>query len=144
MVRFDPGNAADGRMGATMSYRLTIEKKDDVLWVTAVGTRALEGVLAMTKDVLAALIENKVTKVLVDVRALEGRLRTMESYEIVDKRFPEFRDRSVITRCSIVDLKAFEHDYRFFENLPMNRGFDLRIFPDPDEALGWLQQERTP
>jgi hypothetical protein len=133
-------SAGDGK---TPSYYLTIEKKDDVLWVRASGTRSLEGVLAITKDILRALVENKVTKVLVDVRSLEGRLRTMESYEIVDKRFPEFRDRRVVARCGIVDLKEFEYSFRLFENLAVNRGFALRIFSDPDKALEWLQREKT-
>ena len=121
-----------------MSYNLTFEKKDDVLWVTAAGTRSFEAVLAMSKDILAALAENKVKKVLIDVRALEGRLGTIDSYEIVDQHFRKIQDRSVITHCAIVDLKEFEHSYRFFENLATNRGFTLRIFPDTDQALAWL------
>jgi hypothetical protein len=125
-----------------MSYDLTIEKKDDVLWVTATGVRSLESVLNMGKEILAALVENKVTKVLVDVRALAGRLGTVESYEIVDEHFAEWRDRTVVTRCSIVDLKAFEQSYRYFENLAVNRGFALRIFSDADQAFRWLQQAK--
>lgn len=126
-----------------MSYHLTIEKKDDVLWVTATGDRSLEAVLAMGREILAALVENKVTKALVDVRALAGRLGTMESYEVVNGHFSEWRDRSVITRCSIVDLEEFEQSYQYFENLAVNRGFALRIFPDIDKALAWLRQDNT-
>ena len=123
------------------SYRLAIEKKDDVLWVTAWGTRSFEGVLSMMKDILAALIENKVTKVLLDVRGLAGRLDTLESYEIVDKYFPKIRNRNVVTRCGIVDLKEFQDSYQFFETVARNRGFDLRILPDVDEALQWLRHD---
>jgi len=123
-----------------MSYDLTIEKKDDVLWSTATGTRSLETVLAMSKDILAACTEKKVAKVLIDVRKLEGRLGTIEAYEIVNRHFPKIQDRSVITHCAIVDLKEFEHSYRFFEDVAVNRGFTLRIFSEPDEALEWLKR----
>jgi len=123
-----------------MSYELTIEKKANVLWVTATGTRSLETVLAMSRDIVAACVENEISKVLVDVRALKGRLSTMEAYEIPDKHFPTIRDRSVITQSAIIDLKEFEHRYRFFEDVAVNRGFTLRVFSDPAEAVEWLKR----
>jgi hypothetical protein len=123
-----------------MPYDLILEKKGNVLWGTATGTRSLETVVAIAKQILAGCVKEKVTKVLIDVRALEGRLRTMEAYEIVDQFFPEIRDRSVITRSAVVDLKEFESSYRFFENLAANRSFTLRIFSDPNEAVEWLEK----
>ena len=121
-----------------MSYNLTIEKKEDVLWVTATGNRSLQTVLAMSKDIFAACVEKKVKKVLADVRALEGRLNMIEAFDIPDKYFPKMRNRSVITRNAIVDLKEYENSYKFFENVAVNRGFHLRIFPNIEEALEWL------
>jgi hypothetical protein len=123
-----------------VSYNLKTEKKNDVLWVTATGPRSLETILAMSKDILAACEEEKVTKVLIDVRELEGRLSTMEAYAIPEQYFPKMRDRSVITRAALVDLKEFEHSDRFFENVAANRGFSLLIFSDPDEAVEWLKR----
>ena len=123
-----------------MPYDLIIEKKGDVLWGTATGTRSLETVVAIAKQILAGCVNEKLMKVLIDVRALEGRLRTMEAYEMVDQFFPEIRDRSVITRSAVVDLKEFESSYRFFENLAANRSFTLRIFSDPNEAVEWLKK----
>jgi hypothetical protein len=122
-----------------MPYDLTIEEKDDVLWVTATGTRSTETILAMSKDILAACAEKKVKKVLIDVRAMEGRLRIMEAYDIVNQSFVKMRDRRVITQAALVDLKEFEHDYRFFENVAVNRYFNLRIFSELDEAVKWLK-----
>lgn len=125
-----------------MPYSLTIEKKDDVLWVVATGTRSRADVLAMAEDILMALIANKATKVLIDVRALAGRLGTLDSYELVDEHFFGLRERRIVTRCGIVDLKEFEDSYRFFETVAANRGFALRIFSDTGKALAWLQQEK--
>ena len=122
----------------TMPYDLRIERKDNILWVTATGRRSLDTVLAMSKDIFAACVEHKVSKVLADVRALGGRLSTIEAYKIVDQHFPAMRDRSVITHCAIVDLKEFEDSYRFFEDLAVNRDFNVRLFSGPDEAVEWL------
>ncbi len=126
--------------GRTMTYDLIIEEKDGMLWATVTGTRSLETVLAISNDILAACAEKKVSKVLIDVRGLEGRLSTMEAYQIPKQYFPKMRDRSVITHTALVDLKEFEHSYRFFENVALNRGFTLRIFSDPNEAAEWLKR----
>jgi hypothetical protein len=124
----------------TMTYRLIIEKKSDVLWVTASGRRSPETVLGMSKDILAACVEQGVKKVLADVRGLEGRLPRLEAYDIPDKHFPKMRDRAVLTHTAVVDMEEFKNSYRFFENVSANRGFNLRIFSDPDQALDWLKK----
>lgn len=121
-----------------MSYYLDVEKKDGVLWVKATGTRSFENVLAISKDIMAACTEHEVKKVLLDVRALKGRLSTMESYEIPDKYFPKIRDRSVVDRTAIVDWKEADGRAPFFELVAENRGFMIRIFSDTDQAIEWL------
>jgi len=63
----------------------------------------------------------------------------METFAILDQHFPKMRNPSVITHNAIVDLKEFENSYSFFENVAVNRGFALRIFSDPDEAIEWLK-----
>jgi hypothetical protein len=123
-----------------MSYDLKIEKKDDFLWVTATGReRTLEIVLAMARDILQACVENKVTLVLLDIRTLEGRLDMMDAYDLPDKHFSKMRDRSVITHLAIV-VDEFEESYRFFENVAVNRSYNLRIFSDSGEAVEWLKK----
>jgi hypothetical protein len=70
---------------------------------------------------------------------MQGRLEILDAFEIVDQYFSEMRDRSVITQAALVDLTEFEHNYRFFEDVAVNRNFNLRIFSDPDKALEWLK-----
>ena len=38
-----------------------------------------------------------------------------------------------------IEKKEFKNSYSFFENVAVNRGFALRIFSDPDEAIEWLK-----
>jgi len=123
-----------------MAYDLEIEAKDGILLVKATGTRSYQTILSISQDVLKACLEKKLKKVLIDVLDLEGRLGTLEAFEITDKYFPKIRNRSVITHCALVDLKEFEPKYKFFENLAVNRGFLLRIFSDRDQAMAWLKK----
>ena len=123
-----------------MTYDLVFEIKDNFFWVTATGTRSLKSVLAITKEILAACTEHEISKVLIDVRALEGRLSTASAFTIPTRHFPKFRDRSLINHVAIIDLKGFELSHRFFEKAAASRGFKLRIFSDPDKAVFWLNK----
>ena len=122
-----------------MSYELTIKKKEEILWVKATGTRSLETVLAMSNDILTACVEHNTKKILVDVRQLEGRLRSIDSYELFSRHAPKIRDLNIITRNAIVDLEEFGSSYNFLETVAVNRGFNSRVFTDLDEAVKWLE-----
>ena len=124
-----------------MSYSLSVQQRGEVLWVAATGTRSFETVLAMSKDIMSACAEKGARKVGIDVRQLQGRLAPLDSFEIVDRHFPAIQSTRVITQAAIVDLREFEARYRFFEDLAVNRGFNLRVFPEPGPALAWLAKD---
>lgn len=123
-----------------MSYDLVFEVQDNFFRVTARGTRSLKSVLAIAKEILAACTEHEISKVLIDVRALEGRLSTVSAFTIPTRHFPKYRDRRIIYQAAIIDLKGFELSHRFFEKAAVSRGFKFRIFSDPDQALFWLKK----
>ena len=122
-----------------MSYELTMTKEGELLHVSAVGTRTFGTVISIIKDILEACTQQGTPKVLVDVRALEGRLNIADAFNIPSSEFPKIRDQSILRKGAIVDLKEFEQGYKFFENVAVNRGFNVRIFSDIDEAIAWLK-----
>ena len=111
-----------------MSYNLAFEEKENYLQVTATRVRSLENTLAITKDVFAACAKHKTRKVLIDVRALEGRLATRYSFSIPAQHFPQLRNRNIVTQAAIIDLQEFEHSYQFFENTAVKKGFKIKDF----------------
>jgi hypothetical protein len=123
-----------------MSYDLTMEKVGDVLHVKAVGTRTMDVIMAMSKDIMEACARHGTPKALIDVRAMEGHLPTLNAYDIPKTFFQKIRDRSILQQSAIVDLKENEERYKFLENVAVNLGYILRIFSDADEALQWLQE----
>ena len=124
-----------------MSYELKVEERGEVLWVAATGTRSLETVLAMSKDIMKACAERGFSKVATDVRQLSGKLSAVDSFEVVARHFRAMQNRRVVTQAAIVDLKEFEARHQFFENLAINRGFNIRIFSQPEQALAWLARD---
>jgi hypothetical protein len=122
-----------------MNYNLKIENMGDYLLFRATGTRSMDSVLSMTKDVLAACAREKVKKALVDVRAMIGKLTTMEAYDLPDHHFPLMRDRNILVRVVIVDRKENEARYQFLETVAVNRGFSIRFCNNPQEGAELLK-----
>jgi hypothetical protein len=122
-----------------MNYHLKIENIGDYLLFTATGTRSIDSVLSITKDVLAACAREKVKKALVDVRAMVGQLTTMEAYDLSDHQFHVLRDRNVLVSGVLVDRKENEARYRFLETVAVNRGFSIRCCNNLQEGAELLK-----
>ena len=122
-----------------MSYNLDIREEQDYLHVRATGTRTFEAVAEMATQILNACIEHGTDSVLVDVRELEGRLSTIGAYEMPTTVFPKLKGRG-LKRAAIVDREQYEDGFPFLETVARNRGFNLHIFSDVDEAIAWLRE----
>jgi hypothetical protein len=99
----------------------------DVPWLTGFVTE----VMAAAKAADPAL-----PAILVDVRELTGpRPDGMTLYDL-----GVLASRDIIgVRVAFVASEAFVDPRRFGESVARNRGLNLRVFTDMNEALGWLR-----
>jgi hypothetical protein len=118
-------------------YTLAIEAKGDYLYVRSRGVRTRATVTAMTMEIFDAALAKALSKVLIDVRELEGRLGVFDSYLIVTEVFQKLRGKG-IQKAAIVDEQASPLHRWFLETVAVNRGFNLRILTDQQKALEWL------
>ncbi len=123
-----------------MSYELTYKKEKDILLVKVCGMRSFKAIIEIVKDIQQICIKQKTCKVLIDVREMEGHLKTMEAYELPALVFPKFRDLNIFEKSAIVDREESRPYYSFFENVSVNRGFNLRVFTNIEDATEWLQK----
>jgi len=123
-----------------MLYKLEVDLKEDILWVNVSGTRSIETVLAIINEIFSACTEQNIYVILVDVRKLEGRLTTINTFNLATRYFPKLRELNVIQKAAVVDLKEFEHNYKFFENLTKKGGYKLQFFSDLEAARTWLKE----
>ena len=121
-----------------MEYKLDLKQEGNILWVTASGTRSLKAILNMSRDVMKACEEMGLDKALVDIRPLEGLLTTASSFTIPTRHFPKIRDQKVLSQLAIIDRTTAKLSNRFFENLAVKRGMNLKFFSDPTMAVTWL------
>jgi hypothetical protein len=123
----------------TESYQLEFERKDGFLYARASGERTRDTVTALTFAILEAAREADFPRVLIDVRALEGRLSVLDSYLVVTQVFERLRGQGV-NRAAILDEQISSRREWFIETVARNRGFNFRVFPDEAEALAWLRR----
>ena len=79
------------------------------------------------------------TRFLNDMRQAELALSTSEIFRIRDMLDTAGVDSS--WKRAIVAARDLE-DYRFFETVALNRGYGVRIFTDPIQAMSWLTKTR--
>jgi hypothetical protein len=115
-----------------------MKKDGEILVAEASGVRTYDTVTAISKEIVDACREKGTQKVLIDVQALDGKLNMFDAFRIASTYFGMIRDRTVLNQAAIVDLKTSESRYKFFETVAVNRGYNIRIFNNVEEALEWL------
>jgi len=115
-----------------------VENRNEYLWISAQGTRSRDSILSLLRDILAACAKEMVKKALIDIRAMKGQLEILEAYNLASKELFAMRDRELLVRAAVVDLKENEQRYRFLETVAVNRGLIMRFFNDPREGIEWL------
>jgi hypothetical protein len=121
-------------------YTLEIEAKAGHLFARASGPRTRASVTAITVEVFDAAVAHGLSKALIDVTELEGRLGILDSFLLVTEVFQRIRGRGV-SRAAIVDRSVPSLGERFLETVARNRAFNFRIFADEEDALEWLNPE---
>ena len=119
-------------------YKLTIETQGDRLLAHATGDRTLDTVTAMTIEIFQAALAARISKVLVDVWELKGRLGLLDSYVVVNAVFGKLRGQG-LSQAAIVDEPMPSLREWSLETIARNRGFNIRIFINREDALEWLE-----
>ncbi len=119
-------------------YTLATEVKGKVLCVRASGVRTLATAKAMTMEIFDAALANRLSRVLIDVKRLKGRLGILNSYLLVTETFEMLRQKG-LRKAAILDKPVFPVREWFIETVANNRGFNFKIFTKQTEALAWLE-----
>ena len=81
---------------------------------------------------------HSLSKVLVDIRNMEGPIPTMARFELA--RFMAERQLAPV-RLAVLESPDQVPDSTFFENVAGNRGIPVKVTTDLEKALDWLDIE---
>lgn len=86
-------------------------------------------------EMLKACAEYGRNKCVLDCRAMTGPMPLMARFEVIEYGQ---RLRGKVAQLAMVGLPGTMLPDRFVENVAVNRGVNLRLFSDLDEAVAWL------
>lgn len=124
-------------MDNTSTFNLKFEEESDFLVVHATGERIRKVLFDCATKIIETAIEQKYTKILVDISQLTGLLNTIDTYNFGTKDLPTLKQA---TRLKIAIRDSHISDnLQFFETVCRNIGLNIRVFTDIDEAAHWLR-----
>lgn len=115
----------------------TVEMVEDVGYVTVVLTGNVNKSEheASTEEASAALTANDCRKLLVEATRANHRMPVTENYDFASA----LRERHPLgIRISVLVLDEDLDHVKFVETVARNRGVDLTVFSDREQALNWL------
>lgn len=124
-----------------MLYDLEIKKEDQFVHAIASGVRTQKNISLIANDILDACKKHKADKVVIDIRQLTGRMPIFNSLSIIFEEFPHIKEAQVIKKAAIIDSEMRKIRYTFFESVARRRGYNIRIFSDPDAAVEWIRED---
>ena len=95
----------------------------------------------MGKQCIDAMIEAcsqvQLSKALLDCRNMTGEIQIFDSFMVVKYAV---KMRGIISQTALVGREDQMFPDNFVENVAVNRGVNLKIFTDADEAIDWLKE----
>jgi hypothetical protein len=119
-----------------MSSPLEIVKKEDFLHMTFSGPFSLDAAKRSVDDMVAACKKENCAKVLFDCRPMTGDLTVLDRFDVGqygEGRIPQSVKIAMLGR----DDQILPD--RFFETVARNRGVNVTLFTETDEAIKWLK-----
>ena len=126
-----------------MPYTLNYEEAGFIRLIYE-GDAKLTDMQAVIEQGVALAMEKDCFRVLSDFRTMNLNLSVMELFSIPTNQISQSKELKVpfykFRRAVVVPKEKFGN-YKFFENVAVNRSHQVKIFIEPDDAIVWLLQK---
>jgi hypothetical protein len=120
-----------------MTYKVTFDQNSGYLHAVATGTNSKENVMGYLADILHECMSRDCFRVLIEERLDGPRLNMTDVYEIASQGPSRAAGRRPV--IAYVDVNATSTStMKFAEDVAVNRGNILRVFPSVADARRWL------
>jgi len=120
-----------------MTYTVTFGQKAGYLHAVATGTNTKANVMRYLADILRECVARDCFRVLIEERLEGPRMGTMDIFDIASKG--QNRDAARLPIIAYVDVNAINtSDMKFAEDVAVNRGTFIRVFPSVADAELWI------
>ena len=121
-----------------MTIHYSIEERDRYLYLVGEGTEdGLEEDIEIHQMIVNACKEHNCPRVLIDDRNVIYTASVLSIYQLAE-HYAKVDIPRYIQRAAVLVNRKPGTDNQFFEDVMRNRGINLRIFYDMEEAETWL------
>ena len=117
----------------------TCTNKGDYLLIEVTGTYTFKGLITTIHEVAEHCRQEKLGKVLIDLRNVSGRPNNFERYQLgleIARVWGNEIRAAVVAPVGV--------GTRMTENTAVNRGAQMKATTSMDEAMGWLELKQEP
>lgn len=119
--------------------KTTLKVHTEYLEVGCEGLYSRAETLRVGEEAYAAAARANRSAILVDVRAITGRIPSiLDRFEMGVRIARHYLESDPRIRLAVVGHEPMIHPERFGELVARNRGADARVFTDEAQALDWL------
>jgi len=120
-----------------MSYQLTVEQRPGYVHARAEGERTPQNAQRFLRESFVACVNSGRTALLLEMNLSGPPLSTTAIFDVIAERAP---DGMKLDRIAYVDSTRDLAEAYFAETVAMNRGVNVRLFPNVAAAASWLTQ----
>lgn len=124
-----------------MSYQLTVDERPNYVHAKATGERTPENALRFLKEAYLECVSRGQPALLLEMQLTGPALSASNIFDVLADRIP---DGLKLRKIAYVDGSRDLGQAYFAETVAMNRGVNVRLFPDVAQAAGWLAEEVVP
>ena len=124
-------------------YKLDVKK--DYIHVTVSGTFCLSTYRSIIEVTLSKCIINKKSIILLDLRTSQGNISTYERFylAVFFSNLSREHPFTFKVKIAVVGFPPLIDPNRFGETVALNRGINIKVTNDIDEAINWLQVDQV-
>lgn len=115
----------------------TIEKKGEYIFVDYAEPYVYKNAINLLKEAAEVCAAEKCSKLLLSFVDMPGKVKTLDRFEFGVQGAIIFRH---LKKVGVVYRR--EEMNRFLETVAVNRGLNIRLFDNFDEAMEWLEVEK--
>lgn len=121
-----------------MSYTIEPSENSKYIICRIGGTLTMDVVLDFTKEMDRVSRESHIKRFLFDVRDATNTLSVLEKYDYAYTDMRALNLQRDIRSAILVSSSDTSHD--FVATVAQNAGYNVRVFCDEGEAVGWLDE----
>ncbi len=119
------------------AFNLAIEEKPNYLHVHTRGMRSREYVNYIAVNVFNSALEKHLSKILIDIRELEGEFGYPEILALAKEKLVNLRGKGV-DQVAVIDIHRTGKKNWFLEYVSNIHELNIRVFTEEEAALRWL------